>query len=373
MKVAIVGAGIVGLSLARELMQRGVEVAVFEQGAIPNPVASSMDEHRITRHTYAGLPGYAELMPWAFRAYEGIWKDIGRSHYLETDIVYLTRGGADKYAAMAVELDAVGVAHRRLDLDELRRELPHIRLDGVESAFRAGGAGMLFADRIMRDLAAWLARQGVELHAHCRVDAIDPEAGTVTVDGQIHGADLVVVTAGAWINELLPAFTDRTVASRQMVLYLRAPQQFAEAWARSPVLIDDGPNHGAYILPPRDGARLKIGDHRFSLIGTGSDNRSATEADLAPVLQAARGALTQFEGYASLERKICFYTVTKDERFVVEPLGARAWVGSACSGHGFKLGALTGRILAMGVTGEIGAAEATALAAGKGDVALLAR
>src|SRR4051794_38488005 len=38
MKVAIVGAGIAGLSLAWALHKRGVAVSLFDQGAIPNPV-----------------------------------------------------------------------------------------------------------------------------------------------------------------------------------------------------------------------------------------------------------------------------------------------------------------------------------------------
>src|SRR5690606_7557815 len=126
----------------------------------------------------------------------------------------------------------------------------------------------------------------------------------------------------------------RAVAPRQLVLYLRAPQAYAAYWARSPALIDTRYRRGTYILPPREGTRLKVGDHRFSLAGTGSETRAPGEADLAPVLAAARGALNDFETYASIERKVCYYTVTEDERFVVEPCGAAGWVASACSGHG---------------------------------------
>lgn len=371
MKVAIVGAGIVGLTLARELVHRGVSVEVFDSGPIPNPIASSMDEHRVTRHTYADLRGYGALMPAAFRAYEGIWRDLGRSHYLETGIVYLNRGGVDSYPQTAQELDRMRITHQPLSLEDLRRDMPQLRLTGVSTAFRAGGAGILFAERIMRDLAAWLAAAGVTFHPLSQVEQIDPERGTLRANGRSHSADQVVVSAGAWIAELLPEFARRTLASRQMVLYLRAPDVFAEAWARSPVVIDQGPDFGAYILPPRQGARMKIGDHRFTRIGSGSDTRSATEADLAPVLGAARAVLNQFESYASIERKVCYYTVTADERFVVEPVGPRGWVASACSGHGFKLGALTGRILAMALTGELRSAEASALAAGHGNPGLL--
>ena len=44
--------------------------------------------------------------------------------------------------------------------------------------------------------------------------------------------------------------------------------------------------------------------------------------------------------------KVCFYTVTEDERFVVEKQGAKGWLMSPCSGHGFKFGAVMGLELA---------------------------
>ena len=50
--------------------------------------------------------------------------------------------------------------------------------------------------------------------------------------------------------------------------------------------------------------------------------------------------------------KTCFYTVTEDERFVVEKQGAAGWVMSPCSGHGFKFGALMGLELARTIVSE---------------------
>lgn len=372
MKVMIVGAGIVGLSIARELLKRGVNVAVFDQGPIPNPISSSMDEHRITRHTYADLPGYGALMPLAFRAYDEVFADLGAEYYVPTGVVYVGREGHDPQARMAPELDALGVKHRALGLDELRQTLPQIKLDGLSNAFCAEGSGMLLAERIVRDLAAWVAAHGAEMHPFSTVEAIDTDAGTLVANGQTFGADVVVSATGAWVAELMPQYQGRLVSSRQMVLYLRAPAHLAPYWEKSPVIIDQGPSHGANILPPRAGTRLKLGDHKFSRAGSGSDHRAATEADLAPILASARRVLEGFEDYATIERKIGYYTVTGDERFVVEPAGSAAWLTSACSGHGFKLGALTAKIAAMAITGEISAEVAAQIAAARGDTAPIA-
>lgn len=86
-EVAIIGAGIAGLSLAWALKKRGIHAALYDQGPIPNPVSSSFDEHRITRHTYGGLSGYGALMPHAFKVYDELWADLGENHYLPTNLV----------------------------------------------------------------------------------------------------------------------------------------------------------------------------------------------------------------------------------------------------------------------------------------------
>ncbi len=366
MKISIVGAGIGGLSLAWALRRSGVQVALFDQGAIPDPRASSFDEHRITRHSYTGLFGYAALMPEAFAVYNQLWQDLGRTHYLPTGMVYVSRTEADWYGPAAEELAGLGVPCRRLDRAELSERLPFVNPEGIEDAFEAGGAGMLFASRIVTDLARWAGESGVELHPHSRVERLDPASGALWVaGGGRHDADLVVVCVGAWLPALLPETAARLMPSRQLVLYLDPPARFATSWAQAPILVDAGTAHGAYILPPRGGTRLKIGDHVFTRRGHGDDDRVATEEDAAAVLAAARAVFADFEDYAILERKVCYYTVADDERFVVEPVGPAGWLFSACSGHGFKLGPLIASGLADALMGRRPAAEIPDWAAGR--------
>jgi sarcosine oxidase/sarcosine oxidase subunit beta len=363
--IAIIGGGIGGLSAAWALHKRGGRVSLYEQGPIPNPISSSFDEHRITRHTYGGLSGYGALMPQAFRAYEELWRDLGDKHYLPTNLLYVARRASDWYQTTASELDAMGIAHRPVSKTEIAARLPMLRQEGITEAFEAEGAGMLFASRIVTALARWLAEAGVALHPHSRVSDVDTEAGSFTVNGERQSADMVVIAAGAWLPAIYPAARPRLTPSRQVMLYLQPPAELAAAWAAAPVLVDQGVTHGAYILPPRGGTRLKIGDHVFTRRGDGSDDRIATAEDVADVTTAANEIFAGFERYQLLEAKVCYYTVTDDERFVVEPIGAKGWLLSACSGHGFKLGPVIASGLADAITGKREPAEVTAWAAGK--------
>jgi len=50
--------------------------------------------------------------------------------------------------------------------------------------------------------------------------------------------------------------------------------------------------------------------------------------------------------------KTCLYTSTPDEDFRIGRIGTKGVFASACSGHGFKMGPWTGRILADIVEGK---------------------
>jgi glycine/D-amino acid oxidase-like deaminating enzyme len=54
----------------------------------------------------------------------------------------------------------------------------------------------------------------------------------------------------------------------------------------------------------------------------------------------------------------CFYAIAPNDRFILERRD-RLWVVSACSGHGFKFGVLTGELVAEAVGGT-GDADAIA-------------
>ncbi|MBP6769531.1 MAG: NAD(P)/FAD-dependent oxidoreductase, partial [Reyranella sp.] len=70
-----------GLATAWGLARQGHEVELFEQGPIPNPLASSTDEHRLIRHPYGAHVGYARMIDDAYAAWALLWADLGETLY----------------------------------------------------------------------------------------------------------------------------------------------------------------------------------------------------------------------------------------------------------------------------------------------------
>ena len=66
--MVVVGGGIMGLASAWALRRRGHDVALYEQGPLPKPLASSYDHHRLIRFTYGAMIGYARMVVAAYAA-----------------------------------------------------------------------------------------------------------------------------------------------------------------------------------------------------------------------------------------------------------------------------------------------------------------
>jgi len=370
MRVAIVGAGLMGLSVAWACHRRGWTVAVYEQGPIPNPAGSSVDDHRIIREPYGDMAGYAAMVGDAFRAWDTLWDDLGERLYVETGVLALDGGGENWVKDSVRTATALGTPFERLDPGVLAERYPFLDFTGIEAGFRFSRGGALLAGRIIESLAHRLATDGVEIRGHMAVVEIDPETGRLTLaDGETVGADAVIVAAGPWVGRLLPTFAKRVTPSRQVVAYIAPPERVEAAWHDAPVIIEARPDAGYYLIPPRPGMAMKVGDHRFSLSGDPDRDRAAGESEARAVLELCRPRFRDFDAYRLRSGKTCFYTVEPEERFLVEPTGERAWVATGFSGHGFKFGALIGLALAEALAGDRDPGALSEWAAGKDEAA----
>jgi sarcosine oxidase len=313
-KVAIVGAGVMGCAAAWALSERGAEVTLHEQFELDNDRGSSHGRTRIFRVAYPEQ----YWIRFAQEAYAG-WQELDPSLLGLYGLIELV---ADPALTSASALDECGVPYRLLDRDEVRAcgaNLP----DGW-TALHTADAGVVFADRARH---AFLEAAGVGVETNRRIESTDE------LD-----ADVVVVTAGSWVRDLVPDMPVRV--TRETVAY------FKREGPPAPSIVDlnvETGDHGMYSLhDPVHG--LKAGAHHA---GHEDDPDAEGAPDPAIVDQIAAWVSERFPDAdpEPVETQSCLYTTTADEHFVLERRG-RVVVGSACSGHGFKFAPAVGRRLA---------------------------
>ncbi|MGH8708053.1 MAG: FAD-dependent oxidoreductase [Burkholderiales bacterium] len=369
MKALVVGGGIMGLSCALALARAAHAVTLLERGVLPNPLASSVDRNRLIRYPYGAQEGYTRMVGEAFGAWERLWLDLGERYYVETGTLALSAGGDDWVGSSRVALGRSGIAYRRLGAAELGERVPMLNPAGVTEAIYLESGGFLRAAEIVAALAAHLPKLGVSVLAETEVVALDAGAARVSLrSGRELAADRLVVAAGPWTPKLLPQFARRVTASRQLVVYLEPPTRWARAWANAPMVLEIGADAGFYAVPPRGPHGLKLGDHRFSLRGDPDGERAAADEEAEAIVRAGTQRFRDAGSYRKLEAKTCFYDVSENERFLVEPLGERSWVLSGFSGHGFKFGALIGERIADAIAGRIDPQALTRWAAGEAEL-----
>lgn len=339
-RAVIVGAGINGLSTARALLARGWEVELFDRGPIPNPASASFDRHRLIRAQY-GDPGYAARLPAAFAAWDALWRDLGRSHYVETGVLALSRAAGDWTDRGRA---AGGEGIEVLPPDEVAARWPMFSPEGVRYGLLARRGGMLLADRILEDLAAWLAARGARLRPDTPVHAVDPAGFVETPAGRV-GGDVVILAAGVGLPGLAPGLAADLHVRRPVVVYARPPETWAAAWRGAPCWVDLGLEDDLWGMPPLPGIDMKLGAGRLTVPADPFPWREGGPEDAAAVLAAYRGRFRDAEGYVPTKVAANYYLMAPEERFVLRRDG-RVLLLSADSGHGFKFGPLTGEDVA---------------------------
>jgi sarcosine oxidase len=314
MKVAVVGAGVMGCATAWALSERGADVTVHEQFALDHDRGSSHGRTRIFRLAYPESH-WVEL---AQDAYEG-WKQLDPSLLGLYGLIELV---PDPALTSAQALEERGVPYRLLDRDEVRK-LGATMPDGWTALYIAD-AGVVFADRARH---AFLEAAGVDVETNRRVESTDE------LD-----ADVVVVTAGSWVRDLV--LDVPVTVSRETLAYFR------RVGPPLPSIVDlntETGGHGMYSLhDPVHG--LKVGAHHA---GSPADPDTEGMPDSALVERISAWVSERFPDVdpEPVEAQTCLYTTTADEGFILERHG-RVVVGSACSGHGFKFAPAVGRRLA---------------------------
>lgn len=344
--VIVVGAGIIGCAVARELARRGLRIGIIEARAV---AAGATRASAGVLAPYIEAPHDGDFHTLAVRSlalYDGFVADLqqetGRSiEYRRCGTLEVANGNDSRarLAAVAAWAQAAGVEARWLDGAEVARLEPG--LAAVDGALLVPSHGYVGAEALSASLFESAQRHGATFITE-RVERIDFEEEGVSVKagGSVRRAARAVVAAGSWSAALRPGDTPHVKPVRGQLLRLR--------WDPCPIgriLWSDD----CYVVPWTDGTVL-IG---ATVEDVGFDERT-TAGGVRDLLDAACGLMPRIRGASFIEARAGLRPSTPDGLPIIGESPASAAIVYA-TGHyrnGILLAPLTALLVADLIDGR---------------------
>ncbi|MCY4178961.1 MAG: FAD-dependent oxidoreductase [Litoreibacter sp.] len=249
MKVAVIGAGLMGSAAARHLAKAGVDVTLIGPGEPENKRThqgvhgSHYDEGRITRHN-ALKPFWVEVTKAAIARYPEVEAESGISFFTETGALM---AGDDAWMG---QVDAAALMHgvesHALGSDGLRETFPFFQFaDGYAGAYERRGAGHISPRRLVAAQQKAAVRFGAR-RIEAEVESLSE--GNVHFAADTHQFDQIIVAAGGWSDMVLGRARQLDVYARTVAFFEISATE-ATRLSKMPALVWQAPED-PYLLPP---------------------------------------------------------------------------------------------------------------------------
>lgn len=367
--VIVIGLGTMGAATAYQLAKRGVDVLGLDRYTPPHSFGSTHGGTRITREA---IGEGAHYVPLARRSHE-IWRAIegetGTELFTANGALMLTSAASRATTHVEGFFDNTiaaarshNIAHELLDAAQIRARFPQFRVRGDETAYFEPGAGFVRPEAAVAAQLSLAKKHGAKLHAGETVTGISQSADgvRVTTDKDVYEARNIVLAAGAWLPQFLPAGIAEQFRIYRQVQFWFAPEEPAKfAPENFPIFIWNPPDRDQpiYGFPDVDGAGFKIATEQYAQTTMlEAYDTNVSESEIAAMYRDF--VAPHFPGITSrcLHSATCLYTVAPDFRFVIDTLpdNEHITIVSACSGHGFKHSPAIGEAVAQRLCGEAG-------------------
>ena len=349
--VIVVGAGVVGASIAFHLARDGARVTLIDKGDVCAGMSARSGALLRMHYTFAPEADLA----WKSLRYFAHWQEmVGRNGgcgYVRTGFAVVAGGENDaRLRANVAMMRGLGIDIDLADAKALKEIDPTVNVEDVALAAyepRSGYADPVTTTHSFADAAAHL---GATTMPRTPIAAINTSGGRATgvtdAAGRIHAAGAICIVAGPWTDRLLQPLDVQIglkAERAQIAFFRRAPEQRHLAYIDTVA--------GSYFRPHGDRLTLAgLGDWRHRGGAPDPDNFRITNDDdfvaevgkrLADRIPAMRGA-SFVHGHAGI------YDVSPDARAVMGKVpGIKGlYVAAGFSGTGFKTSPAVGAAMA---------------------------
>lgn len=351
----VIGAGAMGSAAAYYLSRRGQRVLLLEQFEIDHRQGSSYGYSRIIRYSYDHTE-YVALMKDTFPLWLALEQELGETLYHQTGGIDFGPAEDETLQATIKAVDTGGIDHEPLTASEAQRRFPQFRFGDDFAILHQPDSGFISASKAVRGHIALARRHGAVVKDNTAVEQIrvSGDSAEVRAGGERYSAGKLIVTAGSWARTLLQATgLELPLTTLRCQLNFMKPADLGPYESeRCPVWIahvSERYPETVYGIPSHDGSGFKIAFHG------GAARRHQSEIDYKPDrsnVEALRPFMrAHIPGIAeapAAESRICLYTQTPDEHFIVDvhPAHQHVAIGAGFSGHGFKFSTMIGKMLA---------------------------
>jgi sarcosine oxidase len=354
----VLGVGGMGSAALAHLAGRGQRVLGLEQFSPGHDLGASAGQSRLIRMAYFEDPAYVPLLR---RAY-ALWSQLERSAgaQLLDRCGLLMVGGPESSALDGAARSARlhGIAVEELTRDATLRRYPNVRMQRDERALFEPGAGIIFPEAAIAAHLRVAAAAGADIRFETRVAGYAAETDAVVVlleDGTAVRTRKLALCAGPWFSAIASELALPLRVQRNVQVWFEPVTRAFDAGRFPAFFLDRAGAAAALYGFPDAGAGVKAALHGYGE-STAPDriDRSVRDGDVAPV-KAALDAFLPGAAGSFAAGKVCMYTLTPDEHFILDlhPRDARIVLAGGFSGHGYKFCPVVGEIVAdLAIDGE---------------------
>ena len=350
--VLIIGTGAVGSAAMYYLAERGVNVVGLDRFPVAHDKGSSHGQTRIIRLAYFEHPNYVPLLR---RSYE-LWKDLeeksGNQLYSETGIIQIGPTDGEIETGVNASAQEHNLEIENLTASDVTSRYPGFMVpEGMEAVFEKR-AGFLKVEQSIKAYINLALNYGAELHTGVSVDNWKRISGNgieVTTSRGAFSADNLIITAGAWAKDLLRPLNLNLTVARKPLFWFESDRTY-DIEAGCPAFFYETPQGSFYGFPSIDELGLKVAEHTSGdpVLDPLKVDRSLHKTDKAKIDGFIASHLSKMHNPRMTDHKICMYTRSEDEHFIVDSIPGSPHVNfvAGLSGHGFKMASVLGEIMA---------------------------
>jgi sarcosine oxidase subunit beta len=342
----VIGAGVMGASIAFHLAERGFKPAILERKV--TAAGATGHSSGLVRMHY-DLAAESELTFKSYKLYFSNWKERvgGECGFQRTGFMQIARREHEhKLRGNVANQQRIGINTSVISAEDVKKLVPDFLTDQFDFAAYEPDSGYADATLTTNSFLEAAKRFGATLIQNCEVTSIHSSGGRVTGVSTTQGefaAPIVVNAAGAWAKQVAK-LADVEVPLETWthdVAFLHRPPSLG----RIPAVIDDTIN--SYFRPEGSALILAAGEDE-SLRGEAPDaeDQTPTPTFLEKLIDAMIQRIPKIEQSGLHSIHVGRDGITPDQRAIYSAAGPDGfYLACGLSGTGFKTSPAAGASL----------------------------